>query len=337
MKAKTLFITVFLLALAFVPVLSRVFDQPFYMDIVTRILVFSIAAVSLDLILGYGGMVSFGHAAYLGVGAYTVGILSYHGITDGFIHFAAAILVCALLALLIGLVSLRTTGIHFIMITLAFAQMLYFLAISVDTYGGDDGLNIMQPSQFPGLDFSKPIVLYYVSFALLLAVLWAFHRIVRSRFGMVIRGAKVNERRMTALGYPVFRYKLTAFVIAGSVCGLAGALLANQVLFISPSAMHWTRSGEIMIMVILGGMGSLFGPVVGTTAYLLLEHWLSNATEHWQALMGPFLILVVLFAKQGILGIFRNGPGGANGASVRLCIKDRLRVILGKKGAASHV
>lgn len=318
-KAKPIFIGALLIALALVPILSRLVDQPFYLDIFTRILIFSIAALSLDLILGYGGMVSFGHAVYLGIGAYAVGILSQYGITNGFIHFGVAISACALAALLIGLVCLRTAGIHFIMITLAFAQMVYFLAISVDTYGGDNGLNITQHSSFPGLiDLDNPIELYYFSFGLLVALLYVFHLIVNSRFGMVIRGAKSNERRMIALGFPVLRYKLTAFVIAGAVCGLAGALLANQILFISPSTMHWTRSGEIMIMVILGGMGSLVGPIAGTTIFLLLEHILSNATEHWQAIMGPLLILVIMFAKRGVFGIFHKPDSKRDSGSQRI-------------------
>ncbi|NYT68215.1 branched-chain amino acid ABC transporter permease [Pusillimonas noertemannii] len=309
MKTKTILIGAFLLAMAAMPLISHVADQPFYIDIFTRILIFAVAALSLDLILGYGGMVSFGHAAYLGVGAYTMGILSYHGVGDGFVHFGAAILVCAFMALFIGLVSLRTTGIHFIMITLAFAQMVYFLAISIDTYGGDDGMNIWQSSQFFGVaDFGQPLQLYYACFALLIFVLWLFNRLVKSRFGRVLRGAKSNERRMIALGFPVLRYKLASFVLAGMLCGMAGALLANQLLFVSPATMHWTRSGEIMIMVILGGMGTLFGPVIGATAYLLLEHFLSGLTEHWQAVMGIMLILIILFAKRGIFGLFEKSP-----------------------------
>ena len=207
-------------------------------------------------------MVSFGHAAYLGIGSYSVGILSYYDISNGFLHFGVAIAAAALTALAIGWVSLRTSGVHFIMITLAFSQMIYFLCESLNQFGGDNGLNIPDHSNFAGLlDLDNAATLYYLAFACLIACLLIGGRLVDSRFGMVVRGAKSNERRMAALGFSTFRYRLTAFVIAGAMGGLAGALLANQTLFLSPSIMHWTRSGEIMMMVILGGMGTLFGPV----------------------------------------------------------------------------
>ena len=293
------------LALAAVPPLSAVLGQPFYLDLFTRILIFAIAALSLDLILGYGGMVSFGHAAYLGIGAYSVGILSHYGITDGPLHFAVAVAASALAALAIGAVSLRTSGVYFIMITLAFSQMIYFLGVSLNVYGGDDGMNIAAHSEFGRvLDLDNASILYYLVLALLLLFFFVGRRLVASRFGMVIRGVKSNERRMHAIGFPTFRYRLAAFVISGVMCGVAGALLANLTLFVSPSIMHWTRSGEVMMMVILGGMGSLFGPVLGAVAYLVLEQLLSGFTSHWQAILGPILVLVVLFAKRGIFGIF---------------------------------
>jgi branched-chain amino acid transport system permease protein len=302
--ARRITILVGLLLLAAVPPVAGALNQPFYLDLFTRIMIFAIAAVSLDLILGYGGMVSFGHAAYLGIGAYAVGILSYYGITNGFVQFATALAAGALVALLIGLVSLRTSGVYFIMITLAFSQMIYFLGVSLNTYGGDDGMSLSQHSDFAGLvDLDNSSVLYYFVFAVLLVALGLGYRLVESRFGMVIRGAKSNERRMGAIGFPVFRYKLTAFVISGAMCAVAGALLANQALYVSPAIMHWTRSGEIMIMVILGGMGSLFGPVLGAVAFLVLEDVLAGFTEHWQVVLGPILILVVLFARRGIFGL----------------------------------
>lgn len=304
LRAKGLVIMLGLIALALVPPLSAMLGEPFYLDLFTRIMIFAIAAVSLDLILGYGGMVSFGHAAYLGIGSYAVGVLSYYGITNGFVHFAVAILASALLALFIGTVSLRTSGVYFIMITLAFSQMIYFLGISLNQYGGDDGMNIAQHSDFAGLlNLDDANVLYYFVFAFLLFFLWIGFRLVESRFGMVIRGAKSNERRMVAIGFPTFRYKLAAFVISGAICGTAGALLANQTLFVSPAIMHWTRSGEVMIMVLLGGMGSLFGPVAGAVAFLVLEDVLSGLTEHWQVILGPMLLFVVLFAKRGLFGL----------------------------------
>jgi len=301
---RTVTTAIGLFLLAAIPPVSAALGQPFYVDLFTRIMIFAIAALSLDLILGYGGLVSFGHAAYLGIGAYSVGILNFYGINDGFIQFGVAIGVSALAAFLIGAISLRTSGVYFIMITLAFGQMIYFLGVSVNTYGGDDGLNIRTHSDFAKLlDLDDPGTLYFLVLAVLTLFLLLGYRIVESRFGMVIRGAKSNERRMAAIGFPTFRYKLAAFVISGAMCGVAGALLANLTLFVSPSIMHWTRSGEIMIMVILGGMGSLFGPVVGAVAYLVLEHTLSGVTAHWQVILGPILILVVLFAKRGIIGL----------------------------------
>ncbi len=290
--------------LALVPAVAAAADAPFYVGLFARVMVFAIAALSLDLILGYGGLVSFGHAAYLGIGAYAVGILGFHGIANGFVHFAAALCAAAVAALVIGFVSLRTSGVYFIMITLAFSQMVYFLGVSLNQYGGDDGLNIRRHSDFGSLfDLDDPTTLYYFVWALLVLLLVLGSRLVRSRFGALLEGRRSNERRMIALGFPTFRYKLTAFVIAGAVCGVAGALFANLTLFVSPSIMHWTRSGEILMMVILGGIGTLFGPVLGAAAYLLLESVLSRWSEHWQAILGPLLILVVLFSKSGLLGL----------------------------------
>jgi branched-chain amino acid transport system permease protein len=292
-----------LVVLAVLPAVALALDQPFYIALVARIMIFAIAAMSLDLILGYGGLVSFGHAAYLGIGGYAVGILAFHGIDNGFVQFGVAIAASALAALIIGAVSLRTSGVYFIMITLAFSQMLYFLAVSQNQYGGDDGLNIRHPSDFGAwLPLDRPLVLYYVTFVVLAALLVLASRIVASRFGMVLQGARSNERRMAAIGFPAFRYRLAGFVIAGAMCGIAGALFANLTLFVSPSIMHWSRSGEIMVMVILGGMGTLFGPVLGAALYLVFESVLSRVTEHWQAVLGPLLVLIVLFARTGLFG-----------------------------------
>jgi branched-chain amino acid transport system permease protein len=290
--------------LALVPPIAALTDQPFYLDLFRRMMIFAIAAVSLDLILGYGGMVSFGHAAYLGIGAYAVGIPAYHGITNGFVQLGLAVAASALVALVIGAISLRTSGVYFIMITLAFAQMLYYLGISLETYGGDNGMRLAARSRFGGpIDLAQPATFYYFVLAILVLLLVAGHRLVASRFGMVIRAAKANEPRARAIGFSTARYKLTAFVIAGATAGLAGALLANQTEYLTPDFMHWTRSGEIMFMVILGGMGSLFGPVLGAVALLLLEDVLSALTAHWQIILGPILILVVLFAKRGLFGL----------------------------------
>lgn len=306
-----------LAALALVPPLAAFIGEPFYIQVFTRVMIFAIAALSLDFILGYGGLVSFGHAAYLGIGAYAVGILSFHGVTNGFVHFAASAGACAVAAALIGAVSLRTSGVYFIMITLAFAQMVFFLAVGLRQYGGDDGLGIARPSDFGSLvDLAEPWTLYHVVFGFLALFLFLGGRAVRSRFGVLLQGIRSNERRMVALGFPTFRYKLAAFVIAGSVCGVAGALFANLTLFVSPSILHWTRSGELMMMVILGGIGTLIGPVFGAAAYLLLENVLSRWTEHWPALLGPLLIVIVLCSHSGLLGLLmvrRAGDRGRDG------------------------
>ncbi len=309
---RSLTVALSIVALAALPPVAISLGEPFYLDLFTRILIFAIAALSLDLILGYGGMVSFGHAAYLGIGAYAVGILSHYGLTNGLLHFATALVASALAALLIGAVSLRTSGVYFIMITLAFSQMIYFLGVSLNVYGGDDGMNITAHSDFGRLlDLDDAGTLYYLVLAVLLLFLVLGERLMASRFGMVIRGVKSNERRMRAIGFPTFRYKLAAFAISGAMCGVAGALLANLTLFVSPSIMQWTRSGEVMIMVILGGMGSLFGPVLGAVAFLLLEETLSGLTTHWQAILGPILILVVLFARRGLFGLLAGPAAGA--------------------------
>jgi branched-chain amino acid transport system permease protein len=301
-------------ALAAVPAAAWAMDQPFYLDLFTRVMVFAIAALSLDLILGYGGMVSFGHAAYLGLGSYAVGILDHYGIDNGFIQFGTAILVSALAAAFIGAVSLRTSGVSFVMITLAFAQMLYFLFISLNVFGGDDGMSIQRTSDFgAALPLASPNVLYFAVFAVLALCFWGSGRLVESRFGMVLRGARSNARRMTALGFPIFRYRLAAFVISAAMCGVAGALLANQLLFVSPAIMQWTRSGEIIIMVIMGGIGSLLGAILGAAAYVMLEHELSGLTEHWLVILGPLLILIVLFAKRGLFGLIAPEGGAAGG------------------------
>ena len=274
-------------------------------------LILSIGAVSLNLILGFGGMVSFGHAVYLGIGSYMVGIGTIHAVEDGiewmangFLQITLAIVFSALTGLVIGAISLRTRGVYFIMITLAFSQMLYFVAVGNERYGGDDGLSLYMRSDFNGLiDITNDNSLYYLNFVFLLLSLYLSHRLINSRFGMLIRGAKSNKQRMRAIGFPVFRYQLVAFVIAGTICGIAGVLSANQTEFINPSVMHWTRSGDLIIMTVLGGLGTLFGPVIGAVAFLFLEEFLSGITEYWQLYFGPMLVLVVIFARGGIDGM----------------------------------
>ncbi|HTO12885.1 MAG TPA: branched-chain amino acid ABC transporter permease [Candidatus Binatia bacterium] len=302
--ARTLTLAAGFLVLALVPAGAALLNQPFYLDLVRRIMIFAIAAVSLDLILGFGGMVSFGHAAYLGLGAYAVAIPAFYGIHSGFVQWPLALGLSGLAALLIGAVSLRTSGVYFIMITLAFAQMLYYLGISINAWGADDGMRLARRSQFGGrLDLGNPYVFYYVVLGLLVLLLWLGHRLIHARFGLVLRAAKSNEPRMRAIGFATFRYRLAAFVMAGAVGGLAGALLTNQTEYLTPSYMHWTRSGDIMVMVILGGMGTLFGPVLGAFVFLLLEDLLSKWTVHWQVVLGPLLVLIVLYARRGLWGL----------------------------------
>ena len=278
------------------------FAEPFYLTLFGRIMIFAIAALSLDLILGFGGMISLGHAAYLGIGAYAVGILSFYGINNAWLQLPLAIFGSAIVAFFIGVICLRTSGIYFIMITLAMTQLLYFLGISLETYGGDDGLPIDRSIFVEGFDLGEEVNLYYLILGFLVVISFFSWRLINSRFGMVIRGIKENETRMQAIGFPTFRYKLLAFMIAGSICGLSGFLLANLTEFVTPEFMHWFRSGEIMIMVLVGGMGTLFGPIFGAAAYLLFEDVIAGWTEHWMVIFGPLLVLLVLFAKKGIWG-----------------------------------
>jgi branched-chain amino acid transport system permease protein len=301
---RNLLVGALLVLLALVPLYAQATGNLHHLSLATRIVILAMAAVSLNLIMGFGGMVSFGHAAYIGIGGYMVGILGYEGISSGLVQWPLALAASALLALVIGAFSLRTRGVYFIMITLAFAQMVYYVAVGLDRYGGDDGLSIDRRSQFGGLiNLSNRTVFYYLCLALLLATVYLVWRLVNSRFGLVIQGARSNDRRMRAIGFPTYRYRLACFVIAGTICGLAGVLLANHTDFISPAMMHWTRSGDLIVMAVLGGMGSVLGPVVGAVAFLLFEEMLAGITEHWQIIMGPLLLAVVLFARGGIDGM----------------------------------
>jgi branched-chain amino acid transport system permease protein len=308
LNARKVVTALVIAGLLLLPLYSSLTGNIFVLTLFTRIVIFALAAASLNLIMGYGGMMSFGHAAYLGIGGYAVGILAYEGIGSGFIQWPVAILVSALFALAVGSLSLRTRGVYFIMITLAFAQMAYYVASGLARYGGDDGLTIYKRSDFGGLiDLSGRVQFYYLCLACLFGGVYLIWRIVNSRFGLVVQGLRSNEARMQAIGFPANRYRLACFVISGMMCGLAGALLANNTDFVSPAAMYWTRSGDLMVMVILGGMGSLFGPVIGTIAFLLLEEFLSQITEYWAMILGPMLLLIVLFGRGGIMGLL----GGA--------------------------
>jgi branched-chain amino acid transport system permease protein len=289
-----------LLALIALPFVANVFGEAFYIALATRILIFALAATSLNLILGFGGMVSFGHAAFLGVGAYTVVILSQMGVVDAWVAWPTAMVVAGLFALLIGAVSLRTQGVYFIMITLAFAQMMYYLVVSFKAYGGDDGMSLPARSRIGFLDMSNDTHFYYVTLLACVAVLVLIARVLNARFGHVLQAIRENEVRMQSLGYAVFRYKLCAFVMSGSLAGLAGALLANQSGFVSPAMMQWSQSGMLMMMVILGGVGHLYGGVWGAIVFLLLEETLSHFTIHWQLGLGALLLMVVLLLPNGL-------------------------------------
>ena len=304
LSVRNLAIVALLLVLVLLPVYVELGGSRFLLTLFTRILILAMAAVSLNLILGYGGMMSFGHAAYLGIGGYAVGMLAHEGVFSGFIQWPVALLASSLFALVIGALSLRTRGVYFIMITLAFAQMAYYIVAGLARYGGDDGLTIYKRSEFVSpINLSNKVQFYYICLALLFAVIYLVWRIVNSRFGLAIQGARSNDTRMRAIGFPTYRYKLVCFVIAGTMCGLAGALLANHTDFVSPAMMYWTRSGDLIIMVVLGGMGSGFGPLIGAVALLVLEEVLSGITEYWQIILGPLLLLVVLFARGGIDGL----------------------------------
>lgn len=297
--------------LAALPFIATAIGDPFLVVVFTRILVFAIAALSLDLILGYGALVSFGHAAYIGLGAYCVGILSRHGVTDLGGHLAAAIGLSAIFATVTGAIALRTRGVYFIMITLAFGQMAYFFFVSFAAYGGDDGMSLAQRSTVFGSDLLRDsTTLFYLTLAILVGFYVVASALVGSRFGRVISGTRENALRMQAIGFRPFRYQLVAFVIAGCMAAVAGVLLANQAMFVSPAYMSWHRSGELIVMVILGGIGTLIGGVVGAFVVLLLEEWLAVFTTHWRMGLGIVLILVVFFSPGGVSGLVQRLFGG---------------------------
>lgn len=309
-----------ILALGLAPLWAEYTGQGYLISVMTRIAIYGLAAVSLDFVLGFAGLVSLAHAAFFGIGAYVTAILSFHayeetpvvagisGTNEAFIAWPLAMVAAGLFAALVGWVSLRTRGVYFIMITLAFGQMLFYFALSLEAYGGDDGMSLWWgPNALPGLDLSDRLSYFYVCFGLLIATLVLFARLVRSRFGLALRAGRDNEQRLRAVGINPFPIRLAAFALSGAVCGLAGALLVNQAEFVSPDVLRWTRSGELLIMVILGGMGSLIGPVAGAALLLFAEETLISFTEHWQVLLGPILIVVVLFARGGLWGAITGG------------------------------
>ena len=292
------------LVFAAVPLFASLMGEAYVLSLVTRVMIFAIAALALDLLIGYGALVSFGHAAFIGLGAYAVGILGAHGITDMLISLPVALAVAALFAFATGIVCLRTRGVYFIMITLAFGQMAYFTASSLAPYGGDDGLTIRARSTLAGLPiFGNDRALYFITLVALLGTYLLCRALVASRFGRVYRGTRENAQRLGTIGFEVYRYQLVAYVIAGALGGLSGFLLANATEFVSPAYMSWQRSGELLIMVIFGGIGTLNGAIIGAAAFLLTEEWLSGVTEHWKVIFGPLLVLVAVFAPGGLLGL----------------------------------
>ncbi|WP_349360127.1 branched-chain amino acid ABC transporter permease [Stappia sp.] len=293
---------------AALPVVAAAMDDTFIVFFTIRVMVFAIAAVSLSLILGYGAMVSFGHAAYIGLGAYSVAILAEHGVWDVTVSLPVTLAVTGLFALVTGAISLKTRGVYFIMITLAFGQMAYYTATSLSAYGGDDGLTMWGRTEILGSTaLTDRTTFYYVVLGCLLLCYALARMIVASRFGRVLQGAKQSEMRLRAVGLDPYPYRLVAYVIAGMMAGLSGALLANAAEFVSPAYMSWHRSGELIVMVVLGGLGSLAGAIVGAASFLILEEVLSHITQHWRLLFGPFLVLVVLFGRGGLIALI---PGG---------------------------
>lgn len=294
-----------LAALATVPFVAQAIGQTFYIAFFARIIVYAIAASALNLALGYGGLVSFGHALFLGLGAYSVALPVFYGVDSGWVHLAVCLAVCCVTALVTGSISLRTSGIAFIMITLAFAQMGYFLFVSLKQYGGDDGLSISRHSHFGPLNLGSTTGIYFSALVVLVFTTWWLARLRTSPFGMTLRATRQNARRVNAAGLPVVHYQLAAYVMSGMLCGVAGILLANLNAFASPSTMAWTVSGELIVIVVLGGMGSVYGPLLGAIAFLGLEEVLKGYTEHWMVIFGPLIALMALIGKSGIVGLLQ--------------------------------
>jgi branched-chain amino acid transport system permease protein len=292
-----------LVAAALLPFALQALGEAFYIGFATRLLIFALAATSLNFIVGYGGMVAFGHAAFFGGGAYVVAFLMQAGVSSAWIAWPLAMLAAVAAAVGIGAISLRTRGVYFIMITLAFAQMIYYSIISLQSAGGDDGLPLEQRSTLAPFDLTSDLTLYWVALALLAACLLALKRLANSRYGRALAGLRQNEQRMEALGYPVDRLKLVCFVIGAAVAGLAGALMVNQNGLASPTQLYWTQSGMVLVMVILGGVGQRYGGVLGAIALLGLEEALGLMTEYAHLYIGLALLAVVLFAPRGLAGL----------------------------------
>ncbi|HET6829161.1 MAG TPA: branched-chain amino acid ABC transporter permease [Ramlibacter sp.] len=317
LRPGTLVPLLLLAALALVPFVASAAGQPFWTAFFARIIIYAIAASALNLALGYGGLVSFGHALFLGIGSYAVALPSFFEIGNGWIHLLLCLGASGAAALLTGAISLRTSGIAFIMITLAFAQMGYFLFVSLKNFGGDDGLPVGHTSRFGPLNLGSPGAVYGVALVVLVALTWWMARLRVAPFGMALRGAQQNARRVNAIGVPAQRYQLVAYTISGMLCGIAGMLLANLNAFASPSTLAWAVSGELIVMVVLGGMGTVFGPLLGALVFLGLEEILKGLTEHWMAVFGPLIVLMALAGKRGLAGLLDAVPGMARTPPLR--------------------
>jgi branched-chain amino acid transport system permease protein len=295
-----------LLALAVLPPFATAMDDNFWVSFFARVLIYSIAASALNIALGFGGLVSLGHALFIGIGMYSVSLPAYYGVSSGWVHLASCVLVCALVGFATGLISLRTSGIAFIMITLAFAQMGYFVIVSLKQYGGDDGMGITAASAFFGFQLNTPTAVYYCAWGVLVALTWWVLRLRASPFGMALRAGRQNARRVMSVGLALQRYQLVAYVLSAVLCGVAGMLLANLNAYASPSSMAWTVSGELIVMVVLGGLGTVFGPFLGALAFLGTEEVLKAATEHWMAVFGLAILAVAMLGKTGLAGWLLN-------------------------------
>jgi branched-chain amino acid transport system permease protein len=315
MTRETIVNIVIVALLVAVPAIAYMSGEAFYLTLATRIAILALAAVGLNIALGLGGLVSFGHAAFFGLGGYVAGVLAIHAFNSEPLAFGmpgtklmpviwlVAILVSALAAVPIGAISLRTSGVYFIMITLAFAQMVFYFAISWPAYGGEDGLSFYVRNSFPGVDTLQPLPFLVICYALLALALGFFHVLARSRFGIALQAARQNEVRVAAVGIAPFPIRLTAFVISAAITGVAGALFADLNRFVSPAMLSWQISGELIVLIILGGVGWTFGPVAGAAIYVVLEFALGGVTERWQFFLGLILLGVVLFARGGVIGL----------------------------------
>ncbi len=318
MRREGLINAIVFAALLGVPLWAYWADEPFTITLATRVAIFALAGVGLNLALGFGGLVSFGHAVFFGIGGYAMGILASHAqsytplmewpfVLEGTksmpVIWLVAIIASALAALLIGALSLRTSGVYFIMITLAFAQMFYYFTISWPAYGGEDGLSIYVRNNFPGLNTLVPLQFFLLCFGILAVVLFLMSRLAQSSFGLALSAARHNEKRVQAVGIEPYRLRLVAFIISGAITGLAGALFADLNRFVSPTMFSWHTSGEIMVFVILGGVARLFGPVAGAALFIMLEHFLGGLSEYWHIYLGGLLLVVVLFARGGLIGL----------------------------------